>query len=80
MEKYTTSIIDGKNVFKCKICGKALKKQNMNEHIESVHEGIKPFKCAICDYSCSQKSSFSTHMAKNHLNVKFVVTKAFVKR
>ena len=24
-------------------------KQNLKEHVETVHEGIKPFKCSTCD-------------------------------
>ena len=48
MEKYTTSISEGKKVFKCKMCGKTFCwKQKVNEHIASVHEGKKPFKCDV---------------------------------
>ena len=71
MEKFTTSIHEGKKVFKCHMCGKTFcKKQKVNEHIASVHEGIKPFKCKICDKSFSQKSSLKTHVASVHEGIK----------
>ena len=57
-EKYTTSIVGGKKVLKCNICGKAFhKKQNMNGHIASVHEGKKIFKCDTCDKIFVSKQS-----------------------
>ena len=67
MEQYTTSIDEGKKVFKCNMCVKTFcKKQKMNEHIASVHEGIKPFKCEVCDYKSSNKSNMKIHVASVH--------------
>ena len=71
MEKFTTSIHEGKKVFKCNICGKTFcQKQKVNRHISSVHEGIKRFKCEVCDYSCFLKSTLKTHVASVHEGIK----------
>ena len=71
MEKYTTSIHEGKKVFKCNMCDKnSIWKHAMKQHMASVHEGKKPFKCEVCDYSCSQNSSLKRHAASVHEGMK----------
>ena len=44
----------------------ALKKEQINGHIASVHEGKKPFKCNICDASFTQKGEIIGHFATVH--------------
>ena len=46
-------------------------RQNLNKHINAIHEKIKPFKCDLCDYACSQKSSMNSHKKHVHEGFKF---------
>ena len=42
----------------CNICDSSFKaKQNLKNHIRSVHEGKKPFECIICDARFAKKSN-----------------------
>ena len=60
----------GKKI-ECDRCGaKFPLKQNLNRHIEAVHEGKKPFKCDKCDVCFTQKSSMRTHISKIHAKKK----------
>ena len=71
VNRYTTSIHEGKKVFKCNICCKTFgKKQNVNEHIASVHEGTKAFKCDTCDKNLTTKKGMNNHIASVHKGTK----------
>ena len=41
-------------------------KQNLNNHIASVHENKKPFKCNICDANFARKPYLKGHIASVH--------------
>ena len=67
VHKYTTSIHEGKKVYKCNMCDKnSIWKHAMKQHMASVHEGKKPFKCGLCDYSSSRKDTMKGHMVSVH--------------
>ena len=49
------------------ICDKGFsQKQDLNRHIESVHEGKKSFKCNICDAGFTHKANLNKHIDAVH--------------
>ena len=42
-------------------------KQNLENHIKTVHEGIKKFKCDFCDYIFTWNTHRKDHMNRIHL-------------
>ena len=55
----------------CELCEYAsAAKQDLNKHIQAVHEGKKNFKCDICDTRFSRKDSMNRHISLVHENNK----------
>ena len=51
----------------CKICMKIFnRKDNLKQHIKSVHERKKPHKCEKCSRQFAQKSHLSKHQKNKH--------------
>ena len=52
-----------KKPFKCNICKQcSSRKDQMKQHVQSVHEEYRPFQCGIYDYNCSLKSNMKKHV------------------
>ena len=45
-------------------------KQNLQKHVEAVHEGIKPFKCSVCDVKFANEQNLKTHIETIHEGIK----------
>ena len=41
--------------------------QNLNNHVETIHEGMKKFKCDFCDRTFTWNSHRKDHMIRKHL-------------
>ena len=66
MKKYFDSVHE-KKPFKCEICEhRSSRKDQMKQHVQSVHEENKPFKCNICDATFSEKGNMKKHVSKIH--------------
>ena len=53
---------------------------DMNKHVESVHERKKPSKCNTCDFTFSQKGHMKSHVASVHEEKKPYKTTNVLKR
>ena len=67
MEKSSTKNVNGKTIFRCKVCGKeALYSNDIKKHIEANHlEGVL-VPCNSCDKTFRSRASLTMHMRRNH--------------
>ena len=61
------------SIFTCTVCGKTFDqqtnhkaKQNMEQHIESLHVDGLSYKCASCDKTFGSRNARDTHKSKYH--------------
>ncbi|XP_071811328.1 uncharacterized protein [Apostichopus japonicus] len=56
----------GERPIKCRHCDRGFTRHYSREVHEASHTNERPFKCTICDKSWKDRSSYGTHMKKNH--------------
>ena len=70
MEKTAGKNVYGKQIYRCKVCGKEKIIAKMKDHIESSHlEGIS-IPCNFCEKTFRSRNSLSVHKHRNHKNRK----------
>ena len=63
MEKSLTKNVNGKTIFRCKVCGKeALYSNDIKKHIEANHlEGVS-IPCNLCEKTFRSRNTLKLHM------------------
>ena len=70
MEKTTGKNVYGKQIYRCKVCGKEKIIAKMKDHIESSHlEGIL-IPCNFCEKTFRSRNLLSVHTHRNHKEAK----------
>ena len=71
MEKSSKKNVNGKTIFRCKVCGKeALYYNEIKKHIEANHlEGVS-IPCNLCEKTFRSRNCLSAHKYYNHRSKK----------
>ena len=75
-KKSTTDLISGQDMKKCTgckvahYCSKKCQKDDLKNHIDTVHDGKIIFQCSMCNAQLSSKRNLKNHIAGVHEGIK----------